>query len=477
MNKLKSFSVFTLVLFVIVQIILIYKFPFYRHDEVQLFTLIDIYSFKAHLFPGATHYCTGGQAFTFFIMKLLTQAFSSPIKYKIAPFLVSLIGLILFKRYLDKTKTKYAGYILFLIAIHPSFLFFSTDFKHYIFDFFFISIALNLTIDLDKKVNRILLVLFSFGVIFLSLPATLVLLSFLGVNFLFTLKNKKYIKGIKLFISNIVFIFLSMGGYLYLLKKNHPFFFPFMKEYWAKYPNTLVIEASGLIEYITLFFQKLMTIIYSYSFISSYLILNLFVLGFVQTFKKDIKFGLSLFVLFSGVIISSLLEQFPIPAIGDGVTEFYIHSRTTFFLLPFSIIIFFNAFELILIKVKKNKSLYAFIFCILLITPNFLAVSSHLYKDIRKQEHQNISNILTKYQPKFLFVSGLTNFFEFFLKSNQIKAEIKDLYNFKSDYSHFKTNDPLFLLFINDKFVNKFNNDKRFYEVEQNYYYKIFKLK
>ena len=134
-------------------------------------------------------------------------------------------------------------------------------------------------------------------------------------------------------------------------------------------------------------------------------------------------------------------------------------------------------FELILTKVKKNKSLYTFIFCMLLISPNFLAVSSHLYKDIRKQEHQNISNILTKHQPKFLFVSGLTNFFDFFLKKNQIKAKVKNLYKFKSNYSQFKSKDPLFLLFINDKFVNKLKNDKRLYEVEQNYYYKIFKFK
>ena len=129
-----------------------------------------------------------------------------------------------------------------------------------------------------------------------------------------------------------------------LTKKNHPAFFSFMRRYWKKYPNTLIINKTGLIEYTALFFQKLMTIIYSYSFISSYLILGLFVLGFIRIFKKNIQFGLSLLVLFSGVIISSLLEQFPIPAIGDGVTEFYIHSRTTFFLLPFSIIIFFNAF-------------------------------------------------------------------------------------------------------------------------------------
>lgn len=138
------YSIVILVVFLVLQILLLKQFSFIRNDEIQ--ALINYSNIDGSIFQllilGLIKINTGGQAFTHFIFAVYSRISENIVFLKILPFIFSVLSLPLMMSFFKSLKLKNSLLVTTLIAFHPSFLFYASDFKQYSSDIFFMFLFL-----------------------------------------------------------------------------------------------------------------------------------------------------------------------------------------------------------------------------------------------------------------------------------------------------------------------------------------------
>lgn len=346
--------------YLIVQILILNNYYYFRSDEIQFHIALkgDGESIFDFLIPGKAKLHTGGQVLSVFMYAIVSRFFDSFLLLKLLPLFFSILTIPLIYQYLKTIKLDFKIIALGAIIFHPTYLFYATDFKVYMSDVFFSFLILNLMNLNLSKWHKYLLSIFVFWI---SLPATLVFLCSNAVKFLNSkLEDKQSIFSIVITLIS-TFIYLKIHSSLFVEFEG------FMMKYWAgpEYSLSYTLGIPKL--FISLFWEKIKTIIYSFSLVDFTPIYLIFLSSLIIIFKKNKEVFYTLAFLIVGSIFASLIGKYPIPLI-SAKTNFYLTKlRTTFFFVPFVAILLGYLLNF-LVKPVKNKYIKSVIQVLLVLT-------------------------------------------------------------------------------------------------------------
>ena len=290
-----------------------------------------------------------------------------------------------------------------------------------------------------------------------SAPAALVLLSYLGALFILS-DNKK--TEIKLLSTTLV----SVLTYLVIFNHNYPKFKPYMNKHWGRIENSLILKFNSGLDFVNIIINKLNTIFLSFT-MSDLIYINIFlVVGLITMFRKHRLYFYFLLILLTGIILASLIGQYPIrPVIHNSLKNFYLtKERTTFFLVPFCSFLYFALLEFISGKLKNKLSL-TFILSFLFIAPlsyNYSDYFNSGFSIARAEEAKSVlNNIRVLSQFEKAYVSDWeVDLFKFFIEKNSKTQIVKQSDSEKN--SPKKTD--VFLIHFLDKNLSKFTQPGKF---------------
>lgn len=345
----------------IIQCFIIYKTPDLWNDESLPVLYSRVYNFKAQLIPGLIKFIYGGQAGYNFLLKIyiiLLPAFKVYL-LRLFSLAFSIGGINYLYKYLKKIEFKYINTVLLLLILNPYFIYYSTELKHYIFDFFCIAIIL----FYDSKKSSALL---STLIIYFSIPAATVMFA---KNIINHIARKDYQYSILLLLQIVTSIF-----YVKVLLHNFPnYFYESEILYWKKYfPHSLYkFTDENIFIY---FFKSFMSSINNFFY---YLPIKLFFFtGLFALYKLNKKMSLLFILVMFGTAFSATLSLYPIvQREAASVMEY----RTSFYLILFCSVIY-SANIYYTQKLKPQFQLIAGCILFLIVSMTFIATKKDFIK-------------------------------------------------------------------------------------------------
>lgn len=363
--------------------------------------------------------------------KFLVSLFSdSEFVFRLLPFLMSFFTFFLFyyyvKYYLKSSSARLLA--LFLFAINTNLIFYSTEFKPYIIDVFAV-ISMPFLIYKLKLKSPLLLGLFFALMPYYSYASGIVALALTFVLFIFSLKNKKYLKNFFIFFLIQFFNLFLFALHLGAVEKTRAF----MQNLWSA--SYIENNFSNLFP---LILDNIYYIFHPYKFILSvfpYFLPLLFLLicafGAFLIFKKDkFKFSILLSPYFA-LLILAYIKAYP------------YYDRLSLFLTPIFIILFSKFLDILNYK-KINFAIFSlFIIFSLLPVINSQNVMKNLpsqdlwaYKKLCENYKKNeIIVVDYSFTPQFIYYTKRLSMLDFEDKNVVFKKLYYNNYEYLNSFS------------------------------------------